>query len=76
VHQGTPAKIYIDGQAKPFDGQVRMISSEAVFTPYYSLTERDRSRLSYLAEVVLSDDATRQLPSGMPVRVEFESADK
>jgi HlyD family secretion protein len=48
-----------------------MISSEAVFTPYYSLTERDRSRLAYLAEVELTDIGEQQLPSGMPVRVEF-----
>ena len=75
VHQGTQAKIYIDGIEQPFSGEVRMISGEAVFTPYYSLTERDRSRLSYLAEVVLTDPEKLQLPSGMPVRVEFQAAD-
>ena len=78
INQGTRASVYIDGIAQPFSGEVRMISSEAVFTPYYSLTERDRSRLSYLAEVELIEaemtaSGTRQLPSGIPVRVEFES---
>lgn len=76
VHQGSQAKVYIDGLEKPFPAQVRMISSEAVFTPYYSLTERDRSRLSYLAEVVLTDPDIRQLPSGLPVRVEFQAAEQ
>jgi HlyD family secretion protein len=75
VHQGTEAKIYIDGIEQAFTGKVRMISSEAVFTPYYSLTERDRSRLSYLAEVVLNEPEIQQLPSGMPVRVEFQAAE-
>jgi HlyD family secretion protein len=75
VHQGTQATVYIDGLEKSYSGQVRMISSEAVFTPYYSLTERDRSRLSYLAEVVLTDSDTGQLPSGMPVHVEFSAAE-
>lgn len=75
VHQGTTATIYIDGLSKPVAGQVRMISNEAVFTPYYSLTERDRSRLSYLAEVSITDKTDKPLPSGIPVRVEFNKAD-
>jgi HlyD family secretion protein len=75
VHQGTEAKVYIDGIEQAFNGHVRMISSEAVFTPYYSLTERDRSRLSYLAEVVLDEPEVQQLPSGMPVRVEFQATE-
>ena len=75
VHQGAQASIYIDGIEKPFTGHVRMISSDAVFTPYYSLTERDRSRLSYLAEVEMTGPDIEQLPSGIPVRVEFESAE-
>lgn len=76
VHQGTEATVYVDGLEKPFAGTVRKISEEAMFTPYYSLTERDRSRLSYLAEVVLTDPDKQQLPSGIPVRVEFQSAEK
>jgi len=76
VHQGSQASIYIDGIDKPFAGQVRMISSEAVFTPYYSLTERDRSRLSYLAEVQITDPGSVQLPSGVPLRVEFQATVK
>ncbi|MDH3388593.1 MAG: HlyD family efflux transporter periplasmic adaptor subunit [Gammaproteobacteria bacterium] len=75
VHQGTKAMVYIDGLSDSFPGQVRMISSEAIFTPYYSLTERDRSRLSYVAEVELTDTGDARLPSGIPVRVEFEAAD-
>jgi len=71
VHQGSRAMIYVDGVSAPFPGRVRMISSEAVFTPYYSLTERDRSRLSYVAEVEVAEPAKRELPSGVPVRVEF-----
>ncbi len=74
VNQGSQATIYIDGIDQPFSGKVRMISSEAVFTPYYSLTERDRSRLSYLAEVELDKSRIQQLPSGIPVRVEFQAA--
>lgn len=73
VHQGSSATIYVDGVDQPFPGNVRMVSSEAVFTPYYSLTERDRSRLSYMAEVELSETAGRELPSGIPVRVEFHA---
>jgi len=76
VHQGSAATVYIDGLESPFTGEVRKISEEAMFTPYYSLTERDRSRLSYLAEVVLTDTDGQPLPSGIPVRVEFQAAEE
>jgi HlyD family secretion protein len=48
-----------------------MISSEAAFTPYYALTERDRDHFSYLAEIDLVDEAARDLPTGLPVEVRF-----
>jgi HlyD family secretion protein len=71
ITQGTPANILIDGMDKAFSGRVRMISREAVFTPFYSLTEKDRSRLSYLAEIELQDAEAQKLSSGIPLRVEF-----
>jgi HlyD family secretion protein len=71
ITQGTAATVLIDGMDNPFAGRVRMISRDAVFTPFYSLTERDRSRLSYLAEVELQDAAAQQLSSGIPLRVKF-----
>ena len=49
---------------------MRYVSSEAAFTPYYALTQEDRGRLSYLAEVTLTDElAAARLPSGVPVEV-------
>lgn len=72
VHVGTAAQIYLDGQRQAYPGKVRMISKDAAFTPYYSLTERDRSRLSYLAEVEFVQAQSSPLPSGMPVRVMFD----
>jgi HlyD family secretion protein len=71
ITQGTPANILIDGMDKAFSGRVRMISREAVFTPFYSLTEKDRSRLSYLAEIELQEPEAQKLSSGIPLRVEF-----
>ena len=53
VKIGTPATLRVDGIERTFKGQVRFIASEAEFTPYYSLTAADRSRLSFLAEVVV-----------------------
>jgi HlyD family secretion protein len=49
------------------------VSHEAAFTPYYALTERDRGRLSYLAEVTLTDGDARGLPTGVPVQVTFDN---
>jgi HlyD family secretion protein len=69
VRIGTPATLHIDGIERAFKGQVRFIASEAAFTPYYSLTAADRSRLSFLAEVVIDDSDGGSLPSGVPVDV-------
>ena len=48
---------------------IRWISSEAAFTPYFALTQHDRSRLSYLAEIDLTDGG--DLPAGIPVEARF-----
>ncbi len=74
ISQGSKARVFLDGVEEPFQGQVRMISHDAVFTPYYSLTEHDRSRLSYLAEVQLDGKGVIKLPAGVPLQVEFDSA--
>ena len=71
VTPGTRAEIFIDGLKKPLTGFVRMISRDAVFTPFYSLTEYDRSRLSYLAEIELEDPEAKTLSSGIPLRVKL-----
>jgi HlyD family secretion protein len=71
VSVGDPASVYVDGIEQPFSGRVRRVSADPAFTPYYSLTERDRSRLSYLAEVELVETAARKLPAGVPLRVVF-----
>lgn len=49
----------------------RGASSEAAFTPHFALTERDRSRLAYLAEIELEEDEALGLPTGVPVEVRF-----
>jgi HlyD family secretion protein len=50
---------------------VRTVSSEASFTPYFALTERDRGHLAYVAEIDLPDQAAGDLPTGLPVEVSF-----
>lgn len=66
---GDTASIRVDGHERDYRGRVRWISSEAAFTPYYALTQHDRSRLAYLAEIDLLDDV--QLPAGVPAEVRF-----
>jgi len=70
VNAGTNALIHVDGLDAPMNGRVRWVSSEAAFTPYYALTERDRGRLSFVAKVDITDDRER-LPDGVPVAVDF-----
>lgn len=68
---GSPAEIRLDGYATAFAGRIRWISAEAAFTPYFALTQRDRSRLAYAAEVLLDTDQAAALPAGVPVEVRF-----
>ena len=70
VTPGAAALIHIDGIEVPVQGRVRWVSSEAAFTPYYALTERDRGRLSFVAKVDVAEDRER-LPDGVPVEVEL-----
>jgi HlyD family secretion protein len=65
VIPGSSIKLRVDGIAGEMSGTVRWVSSDASFTPYFALTEHDRSRLSYLAEIDLA--AAGDLPSGIPV---------
>jgi HlyD family secretion protein len=73
IHPGTRAAVHIEGMSESFAGRVRFVASEAAFTPYFALTERDRSRLNYLAKIDLIGFETLSLPSGQPVTVHFPS---
>ncbi len=71
VIPGVAAVVTVDGMPSAFEGRVRTVSAEAVFTPYFALTERDRSRLAYVAEVMLIGEGVEELPTGLPVEVDF-----
>jgi HlyD family secretion protein len=71
VVPGVAARVHVDGVEHPFDARVRTVSSDAAFTPFHALTERDRGRLVFLAEVDLEGDGAQSLPTGVPVQVEF-----
>lgn len=71
----TRALIRVDGLDTPLEGFVRWVSSDAAFTPYFALTQRDRSRLAFLAEVQVADDRGTRLPAGVPVEVEILTDD-
>jgi HlyD family secretion protein len=69
VTVGKDVSVHVDGTAQNYAGRVRFVSADAAFTPYYALTQKDRSRLSYLAEVTLTEAAAQELPTGIPVEV-------
>jgi len=69
LRAGQTLQVYVDGLAQPVTGTLRYIAGEASFTPYFALTQRDRSRLAYLAEIDLPDPAAHDLPAGVPVEV-------
>lgn len=69
VQPGESIDVRIDSVAGTQEGRVRWVSADASFTPYFALTEHDRSRLSYLAEIDLPDASG--LPSGVPLEADF-----
>lgn len=71
---GRPVTVRVDGIDDPLAGTVRYVSAEAAFTPYYALTQADRTRLSYLAEIAVDDPRAASIPVGMPVQVELREA--
>ncbi len=75
IAPGTAAEVYIDGYEQPFAAQVRWVAADASFTPYFALTERDRTRLSFLAEIDLLDESAPELAIGVPVQVAFPELD-
>ena len=72
VVPGTQLSVSIDGQPRSFNGTVAWISADASFTPYFALTEHDRSRLSYVAEIDIPQAS--ELPVGIPLVVTAPSA--
>ncbi|HVJ37024.1 MAG TPA: biotin/lipoyl-binding protein [Stenotrophomonas sp.] len=70
---GQALPVSVAGSSEVFQGRVRMIRSEPMFTPYYALSGSDAERLTYLAEVQLPASASR-LPVGVPVQVRLADA--
>ena len=68
IRIGMRCELTVTGMPKPFTAQVRSISSDPAFTPYFALTGDDASRLSYRAELVLDAGDTGSLAAGLPVQ--------
>jgi HlyD family secretion protein len=71
IGTGSAADVSLDGIERSWPARVRWIATEAAFTPYYALTQHDRSRLAYLVEVDLTSEEAAELPVGVPVEVRF-----
>lgn len=69
VATGRAVDVTMDGVDGALRGVIRYVSAEAAYTPYYALTQKDRARLSFLAEVALDDPRADSLPVGLPVQV-------
>jgi HlyD family secretion protein len=70
VRVGATVKIKVDGMDGALKGRVRWVANEAMFTPYFALTERDRGHLTYAAKIDIQSSGDR-LPDGVPVSVEL-----
>lgn len=73
VKVGGRVRVQVGAEGgRSYQGRVRMVRNDPVFTPYYALAGDDASRLSYLAELQLEDAAA--LPAGLPLRAELDDA--
>jgi len=72
IKPGTTAKVKVDGVTERLDAKVRWIADSPDFTPYYALTQADRSRLSYAAKLDLIQPNYEPLPAGVPLTVTFD----
>ena len=70
LRPGAGVSISVDGMDAPIAGRIRWLSSDAMFTPYYALTERDRGHLTYAAKIDL-DYSGERLPDGVPLTVKL-----
>jgi len=70
IKVGDKLVVRVDGLEQPLTGNLRWISSDPAFTPYYALNQEERSRLMFLAEVQLPDSQAH-LPNGVPAQVEL-----
>jgi HlyD family secretion protein len=67
---GMSCSIAVTGVDKRFPARLRSVRSDPAFTPYFALTGDDASRLSYRAELVMTDADAAKLPAGLPVQAE------
>jgi HlyD family secretion protein len=74
VVPGVRVELHADGVEGTLAGKVRTVSSDPAFTPHFALTERDRSRLAYLAEVEIVSPGGERLPAGLPVEAVLAEA--
>ncbi|MEO0998355.1 MAG: HlyD family efflux transporter periplasmic adaptor subunit [Pseudomonadota bacterium] len=72
---GAAVDVAVEGMDAPLRGSVRWVSAETAYTPYFALTEHDRGRLSYRAEIDLGQAGSTRLPEGLPVEVHLPAGD-
>ena len=69
LEPGEEYTLSVDGISHTFNVTLRSISSEASFTPYYALSEKDRSRLTYVAVLDFPEKSASSLTAGTPVQL-------
>lgn len=70
VKLGQPAKIYVDGIAKPYEGRISFIATKAEFTPRNVQTPEERVTQVFAVKVKL-DSSDEHLHPGVGSDVQF-----
>lgn len=69
---GNVYSVKVDGQESSFSAKLRSLEAKSSFTPYFALTEKDRSYLAYVAELDLTESSAKKLSAGTPVQLILE----
>ena len=67
---GSEVMITVDGITQPMQGKIRTLADQPSFTPYYALSEHNRSRLMFVAQIDILDSQATDLPLGIPVQMQ------
>jgi HlyD family secretion protein len=74
IQVGQQMRVYVDGVAQPFLGNVTYISPQAEYTPPVIYSRESRSKLVFLVELRFDPEAAGRLHPGQPVDVDMGPA--
>jgi HlyD family secretion protein len=71
IQPGQKVRVFIDGVAEPYIGEVAFISPQAEYTPPVIYSQESREKLVFMIEIRFDPETAAKLHPGQPVDVEI-----